>query len=224
MQTCLESVKSCVWVGCTELSVIFKTWNTISGIKDIRSNTWVRGYEHVFQGDKLLNSELTKCVSLCFYEQCRKCGFVSVSMISSAPSAPHTPLPPLGRTACLTASPPACLLTNPTNCRPLQQSYTRASSYQKILHYTHTRTLVIRLIHILDVGPPYTSWYNVHNPVCLNHCDVLNITNPCNKTKHSFIIFCIFEIPYEYFFSEYCYSRLSKKDEIKNSVKHFLLL
>lgn len=135
-------------------------------------------------------------MSLCFYEQC---AFVSVSMISGAPSAPHTPLPPLGRTACLTASPPACLLTNSTGCRPLQ-SCPRASSYQKVLHYTHTCTLVIRLIHILDVGPSYTSWYSAHNPVCLNHCDVLNIANPCNKTKHSFVIFCVFEIPCECFF------------------------
>lgn len=48
-----------MWVVGGELCY-FKTWNTTLGIWDIRSNTWVRVYQHVFQGDKLLYSELTK--------------------------------------------------------------------------------------------------------------------------------------------------------------------
>lgn len=172
------------------------------------------------------------CVSMSKTESVYLCVYLWSVVHSPLPSAPHTPFPPLGRTACLAASPPACNspLTNPTNRRPLQQSHMRVSSYQKILHYTHACILVHRLLRILDICLPYSRWYNVHNPVCSDHRDIQVI----HITKSNTASLCLyFSIQYEYFFiffAEYCYS-IWKKGEInknvcytRKKVQHFPLL
>lgn len=171
MQTCLESVKSCMWVGCMELSVIFKT-GTLYLI--LRTLDQIHGLEVKTMCFKEITYQTVKTVWVCV-SLSKESVYSWVHVWSIVPPAPHAPVPPLGRTACLTASPPVCHSppTNPTNRRPLPQNYMIASAYQKILHSAHTCTLGHRLLHKLDVClPPCTSCYNVHNPVCLNHHDI----------------------------------------------------
>lgn len=124
----------------------------------------------MFQRDKLLYSKLTKhvgliasvclCVGVFLRAKGSVCICECIHVIRSAlPSAPHAPLPPLGRTACLAASPPACHspLTTPTNGRPLQQSHMRAASYQKILHYTHAMYTCVQAACTVH-SPTYTGY------------------------------------------------------------------
>lgn len=103
MQTCLESVKSCMWVGCMELSVIFKT-GTLYLI--LRTLDQIHGLEVKTMCFKEITYQTVKTVSLCIFKQ-GKCLFVGACLIHSASCATRSCS--TTRSHCLPHSLSACL-------------------------------------------------------------------------------------------------------------------
>lgn len=162
VQTSLERVKSRLWVGCGELSVIFKP-GTLYRLS--RTLDEMHGREVCF---KVINYHTANWQSLYVFVCVNVyiCGLWSTPLCTIRPS-------PTTRLHCLPRS-LFCLLPQPDWSNQLQTFTTQKSIFlwkEYYISYSHVH-LCKGFLQILNISWPSSHWYSVDNPVCLDHRDI----------------------------------------------------